>query len=106
MKSWADSVVLSGLRKIAFLATLELERFKDTQSYILIAWFLETLDCEKPNIARERLRSHTCATNSVEKKVFKDLTRKILESCMSEDDLIYFSGMDDSSIMDKNYFDI
>jgi len=44
--------------------------------------------------------------NSVEKKVFKDLTRKILESCMSEDDLIYFSGMDDSSIMDKNYFDI
>ena len=65
-----------------------------------------TLDCEKPNIAKERLRSHTCATNSVEKKVFKDLTRKILESCMSEDDLIYFSGMDDSSIMDKNYFDI
>ena len=50
---------------------------------------------------------HTWATNtSVEKKVFKDLTRKILESCMSEDDLIYFSGMDDSSIMDKNYFDI
>lgn len=44
--------------------------------------------------------------SSIEKKVYKDLRRKILDSCMSEDDIIYFSGSDDSSIINKHYFDI
>jgi len=44
--------------------------------------------------------------SSIESKVFKDLTKKILESCLSHDDLIYFSGADDSNIINKHYFDI
>jgi len=44
--------------------------------------------------------------SSIEKRVFKDLTRKIIDCCLSEDDLVYFSGADDSSIINKHYFDI
>lgn len=44
--------------------------------------------------------------NNIEKKVFKDLSKKIIDASMSEDDLIYFSGIDDSNIINKHYFDI
>ena len=44
--------------------------------------------------------------SAIEKRVFSDLSKKILESCISEDDLIYFNGQDDSNLMSRQYFDV
>ena len=42
----------------------------------------------------------------IDKKVFKDLCQKIVENCLSEDDLEYFRLQDDSSKIQKTFFDL
>lgn len=44
--------------------------------------------------------------NVVERKVFNDLSNRIMDCSVSEDDLMYFSGQDDSNLMDKTLFDL
>ena len=42
----------------------------------------------------------------IDKKVFKDLCQKIIENCLSDDDLNYFHLQDDSSKIQKTFFDL
>lgn len=44
--------------------------------------------------------------NSADKKVYRDLCQKIVENCISEDDLHYFHLQDDTSKVQKHFFDL
>ena len=41
-----------------------------------------------------------------DKKVFADLSQKILDNCISEDDLQYFRLQDDTHLVQKTFFDL
>merc|ERR1712004_964391 len=41
-----------------------------------------------------------------DRKVLGDLSQKILENCISEDDMEYFRLQDDTSLMQKTFFDL
>ena len=41
-----------------------------------------------------------------DRKVFADLSSKILENCISDDDLQYFRLQDDTSMVQKTFFDL
>jgi hypothetical protein len=42
----------------------------------------------------------------VDRNIFDNLSKRILESSISQDDLTYFNGKDDSNDIDKSYFDL
>ena len=42
----------------------------------------------------------------VEKKTMSDLSSKILENCISEDDLQYFKLQDDTPLVQKHFFEL
>jgi len=44
--------------------------------------------------------------SNVDRNIFDNLSKRILESSISEDDLTYFNGKDDSNDIDKSYFDL
>ena len=41
-----------------------------------------------------------------DRKVLGDLSQKILDNCISEDDMEYFRLQDDTSLMQKTFFDL
>jgi hypothetical protein len=43
---------------------------------------------------------------TTEKKLFSDLCQKIIDNCVSEDDFEYFHLQDDTSRIQKTFFDL
>jgi len=62
-------------------------------------------DCQNKYGCRISLQDFAYIS-TIEKRVFTDLSKKIADSSVSEDDIIYFNGQDDSNVINKHFFDM
>ena len=49
---------------------------------------------------------YTCMSYYIYCDIFSDLSQKIMENCISEDDMEYFKLQDDTSLVQKSFFDL
>merc|ERR1712083_4541 len=62
-------------------------------------------DCQTKFGCRVEFRDFSSMA-AAEKKTMSDLSSKVLENCISEDDLQYFSLHDDTSLVQKHFFEL